>query len=133
MLREKLPAINIGIGVGVVLQGAGNYLRLHPHILGYKDTGIAVPWVILAVGLAIYLYGCMNYAWAKGQSGWFGLIGMLNIIPLMARGRLEWHYSLNLLSLVGLLVLLMLYDNHPQGRNITKPDEAAADNHRLDV
>jgi hypothetical protein len=124
MLREKRTAINVGIAVGLLLQGTGNYLRLHPHILGTKDTGIAVPWVVLAVGLAVYVYGCANYALAKGRTAWFGLAGMLNIFELMTK-QVGQIGSQILFSILGLIALICLPDEYPTGSRTDGPDDVA--------
>lgn len=104
MLREKQRAVNIGIGLGIALQLLGRFvLSGRPE----SEAQILSAAVTLA-GAALFLYGCVNYALAKGRSGWLGLLGLLSVI--------------------GLIILVCLRDDYPEGR---KPENG--DDIRLDV
>jgi TRAP-type C4-dicarboxylate transport system permease small subunit len=85
MLPEKKTNTNIGIGVGIILQIAGN-------VLSRSDSMGLVGVLIAFVGLGFFIWGCMNYAMGKGHSKWLGLLGLL--------------------SCLGLIVLIILPDHH---------------------
>lgn len=70
MLTEYKTKINVGVGLGVVLMfGSGNLLRQPEQFI----TGLGM----FVSGWALLLYGCANYAKAKGYSEWYGLFGLL--------------------------------------------------------
>jgi hypothetical protein len=51
--------------------------------------------IVAVVGLAVFIYGTVNYAMGKGYNGALGLLGLL--------------------SCVGLVVLVLLPDKHKNG------------------
>ncbi len=75
MLAQYKRSTNIGVGVGFLLQVAG-------QVLSNNDApGIGL--VVLLVGLAMFIWGCGQYARGKGYSPWFGALGLLSIIGLI--------------------------------------------------
>ena len=79
MLAEKKKATNIGVGLGIILQIVG-------QVLFYQNpTGgmYAVALVLGIVGLALFIWGCWNYAQGKGYPGVLGLLGLLSCIGLL--------------------------------------------------
>jgi hypothetical protein len=60
-----------------------------------SDTMALLGLVLALAGLALFVWGCVNYCQGKGQPGALGLLGLL--------------------SLIGLLVLVFLPDKHPGG------------------
>ncbi len=86
MLAEKKRDTNIGVGIGFVLQLAGNILQAQGGAM------VTVGLMLLLVGLVIFVWGCMSYCEGKGHSKWLGLLGLL--------------------SIVGLLILVFLPDRH---------------------
>ena len=85
MLPEYKSNTNLGVGVGWVVMIVGNLLVRNSPL----------PWlgiVVLALGFAAFIWGCVQYAKGKGHSGYWGALGVL------------W--------LLGLLVLLFLPDRH---------------------
>jgi hypothetical protein len=78
-LTKSMPAriqrnVNIGVGLGFVLQLVGSFLPNISRIPNEIGLGL-----ILA-GLPAFVWGGMNYAQGKGQSQWFGLFGFLGIL-----------------------------------------------------
>ena len=85
MLAEKKRDTNIGVGIGFVLQLAGNVLQAR----GARWPRPASCCSRRASDLHL---GCMSYCEGKGHSKWLGLLGLL--------------------SIVGLLILVFLPDRH---------------------
>jgi hypothetical protein len=94
MLREKQKAVNIGIGLGIVCNLLASFVLAKSEAL----SGLTLPVALL--GSALFIYGCVSYAQAKGHTGWLGLLGLLSIL--------------------GLIILVCLSDRYPDGR---KPHE----------
>jgi len=90
MLQDKQQAVNVGVGLGIAGQLAGRF------ILQGQFGMNAIGAVVIVASAALFIYGCVNYALAKGQSGWLGLLGLLSII--------------------GLIILVCLPDKYPGGR-----------------
>ncbi len=76
MLPEYKKTTNIGVGLGFVGQILGQIL--------VKNGSEIIGLLILLAGLATFIWGCGQYAKAKGFSAWFGALGFLNIIGLVA-------------------------------------------------
>lgn len=55
LLAERKRDTNIGVGIGVLLQLAGNILRVQGGAFG------AVGPVLLIVGCVLFIWGCMSY------------------------------------------------------------------------
>ena len=90
MLPENRTKTNIGVGVGTVLQIAGFLLS---QSYGIRPIlGLA----LILVSIPPFIWGCMNYAEGKGHSKWVGLVGLAGCI--------------------GLLVLIVLPDQHKEAR-----------------
>jgi hypothetical protein len=89
MIAEKKTNTNIGVGVGFVLQIIGRLLA------NQGDSMVALGILITLAGLALFIWGCWNYAEGKGYSGALGLLGLL--------------------SCIGLIVLILLPDKRPSG------------------
>jgi hypothetical protein len=84
MLPQYKRTTNLGVGIGFLLQIAGRVLTKQ----GMEFIGLLI-WLI---GLAAFIWGCGQYAKAKGYSPWFGGLGLL--------------------SFVGLIVLVLFRDKH---------------------
>jgi uncharacterized membrane protein len=68
---------NLGIGLGLVLQLAGLFL---PRPLQLHElAGL----VIVFASLPLIIWGAMHYAAGKGQSKWFGFVGILGLAGLV--------------------------------------------------
>ncbi len=91
MLAEYKTKTNIGVGLGIIGQIVGRTL-LDSNV----STQVVLGLVILLAAVVVFIWGCAQYAKAKGHSGWFGLFGLL--------------------SLIGLLVLFFLSDRHKVAR-----------------
>ena len=64
MLPEKKTKTNIGVGIGIILQIAGRALA------ATSDAGAILGLIVVLVGAAFFVWGCMNYAEGKGHSKW---------------------------------------------------------------
>lgn len=71
------------------------------------EATLAVLLAIWAIGTAMLIGGLVYYAQAKGQSGWWGLIGFL--------------------GLIGLIVLGLLPDRHGRGQRLAQMPERVSD------
>jgi len=70
-LRKK---VNIGVGLGFVLQLAGLFLAGIP---------IEISWALILSGLIAIVWGTMHYAQGKGYSQLLGLLGIGGILGLI--------------------------------------------------
>jgi hypothetical protein len=75
MLPEFKKNTNIGVGAAILLQVGAKLLMNH----GYAGIGYAVT---IAAGV-LFVWGCGQYAKAKGYSTWFGLLGLLYLLGLV--------------------------------------------------
>lgn len=89
MLPEFTRKTNIGVGIGIVAQVLGG-----PLTRSSKDAQLGWPLVIL--GTMFMIWGCSQYARAKGHSPWLGALGIFSIF--------------------GLIVLVLLPDRHKDGK-----------------
>jgi len=79
MTAEYNRRINIGAGIGLLLQLAGRAL-LH----GLAGPSIAVlGWPIALVGVGVVVWGCANLAKSKGYGWPLGFLGLLSLIGLL--------------------------------------------------
>lgn len=65
---------NVGVGLGLVFQIAG--------FVGPVSGG-PVGVILLVLGLALFIWGCVNYALGKGYPGLLGLIGVTGLLGLI--------------------------------------------------
>src|SRR5262245_1119853 len=87
MLAEKKVNVNIGIGIGMVLMVGARTL---------VAQDMPVPGILLwLVAEGFCIWGCVSYCQGKGQPPFLGLVGVL--------------------ACAGLLVLVLLPDNYPDG------------------
>jgi hypothetical protein len=91
MLPEYKHKTNLGVGAGILIQLLGQFLSTSGRPL---ETILGM--VLIFVGFGFFIWGCAQYARAKGQSPWLGALGIL--------------------SIVGLLVLVFLPDKHKGAR-----------------
>lgn len=86
MLPENRTKTNIGVGVGILLEVLG-------RVAIAVSAALAIPGLIIfLIGVAVFVWGCMNYAKGKGHSPWLGVLGLLSVI--------------------GLIILVLLPDRH---------------------
>lgn len=78
MLSEYKTKTNIGVGIGVVLQIGGQVA-----IASEQQVQVLLALVAILAGFVTFLWGCVQYAKGKGQSGWLGALGILSIIGLI--------------------------------------------------
>ena len=93
-VAKKRRNTNIGVGIGVLLQVGGLFIAQMPGVgerffaidilAGIKGHNefIILGLVLILVSLPPFIWGCMNYAAAKGYTKEVGLLGLLSIIGL---------------------------------------------------
>jgi hypothetical protein len=75
---RKLNGISFLFGVpGLLLQSYGNMMR------GAGGPGAVTGAPIMLLGTALLIVGLTFYARMRGQSPWFGLVGLLSCIGLI--------------------------------------------------
>jgi hypothetical protein len=79
VLTEYKRATNIGVGLGFVCLLAGRLM-----VAGAISGPPLIGWILFAAGLCVFLWGCGQYAKAKGHSPLWGALGLLYIIGLIA-------------------------------------------------
>jgi hypothetical protein len=77
MLPDKKRKTNIGVGIGLIFYIL-RFVLVRQGIIS-PELGLFL-W---AFGTVTFVWGCMNYAEGKGSSKWFGLLGLLSIIGLL--------------------------------------------------
>jgi len=119
MLAIYKRKANIAAGLGFTAILVALYL---PDPLGATIAGLSLTTVCLvSLGDVLFLLGCWWYAKSKGHHGAWGLIVPLGFALIAAcwfytganRGLLKWTGVT--LSVVGLLVLAFLPDEHRWG------------------
>ena len=78
MLAEYKTKANIGVGLGIIGEIVGRVL-----IDSTVPAQVLLGAVVILVAIVVFIWGCAQYAKAKGHSGWFGLFGLLSIIGLL--------------------------------------------------
>jgi hypothetical protein len=76
MLKQYKRTTNIGVGIGFVLLTLGRYLSM-------SGTSELLTLPVGLSGLVLFLWGCGQYARAKGYSQWWGALGILYILGLI--------------------------------------------------
>lgn len=84
MLAQYKRTTNIGVGLGLIGEILGRFL--------INSGSGALGGLLVLAGFVSFIWGCTQYAKAKGHSPWWGALGVL--------------------SLIGLLVLFFLPDRH---------------------
>lgn len=88
MIESHKNRANIFIIIGLIMSiGANIWSRSLPP----GDSMIAVALVISIIGTVVFVFGCMEYAQAKGRSRWWGLFGLLSLIGLLVLVLLKDH------------------------------------------
>jgi hypothetical protein len=98
MLAAEKRKTNIGVGIGIalmtggaILEGAGSVILIGiPNLLSVSPLA----GVMMVAGMASFTWGCFMYAQGKGYSQLMGLFGLL--------------------SFVGLVILALMPDRHPE-------------------
>ncbi|MGH2750762.1 MAG: hypothetical protein ACRDK3_07805 [Actinomycetota bacterium] len=80
---------NLGVGLGLGVQIAGRVLQGSP-----SSATAALGALLVAGGLAVFVWGCAMYMQGKGYHSAWGLLGLLSVI--------------------GLIVLVLLRDRQPE-------------------
>lgn len=74
--KTAVSALWVGFGISVV----GFLLNA---LIGSLSHRLAQPFAFLiSIGNLIFLLGCINYARAKGQPWYVGLLGLCNVVGL---------------------------------------------------
>jgi nicotinamide riboside transporter PnuC len=89
MLPANKKKTNLGVGLGIGVQIVGRIMQ------ATGSTATATLGVLLVLaGLAIFIWGCAMYMQGKGYHPAWGLLGLLSVI--------------------GLIILAVLRDRHPE-------------------
>lgn len=96
MIKAHASRSNLFVGIGLVAQLVGHFAVL-PMGGIYGPLGM----LLIGLGAAVFVVGCGYYALAKGYHFAFGLFGLL--------------------SIVGLIVLVAIPDQHPEHRGYNPP------------
>ncbi len=88
MLADYKRRTNIGVGIGLIGEILGHSL--------FDSGNLGLAMLVALFGAAFFIWGCAQYAQAKGHSAWLGVLGLL--------------------SLLGLIVLFFLPDRHKEAR-----------------
>ena len=100
MLAAEKRKTNIGVGLGLALLTGAQIMEGSDRgvviFVGIRDLSSLTPLtgVMAIAGTALFIWGCFMYAQGKGYSPWLGLFGLL--------------------SIVGLLILVLMPDRHPE-------------------
>jgi hypothetical protein len=81
LLKEYKRNTNIGVGIGWGALTLGNY-SLRTNSLG----GPVVGYILVLIGVPLFLWGCSQYARGKGYSPYWGALGLLYILGLLVLG-----------------------------------------------
>lgn len=87
MIAEYQKKSNIGVGVGFVLEVAGQLtVGQEPALQASPSVHLAltiVGSICMVVGAVLFIWGCVQYCLAKGYSGWLGLLGLMSCFGLV--------------------------------------------------
>ena len=93
VIAQKRANTNKRVGIGVLLQVGGlfiarfgmSFLNQLPTVSAAEAAAAAIilGLVLILVSIPIFIWGCMNYAEAKGYSKEVGLIGFFSIVGLI--------------------------------------------------
>ena len=78
MLEEPRTRANLGLGAGLILQLVARFL-----LLPQEGTLALLGWPVALLGLALWIWGCWNYADSKGYPGYVGLLGIFSCFGLI--------------------------------------------------
>jgi len=85
MLAEYKTRTNVGVGLGIILQIGGRQMI---------DSGSPLPGLLIELAaFVLFIWGCVQYARGKGQSPWFGALGLLSILGLIVLVFLPDRYK----------------------------------------
>jgi hypothetical protein len=77
MIPAKRSKSDLGVGIGIFMQIVALVL------MHQKENLALIGCLLIVASLVPFLWGCMNYAEAKGHSKWVGLVGVAGIIGLI--------------------------------------------------
>ena len=80
MIEHHKKKANLGILIGLIANIGGQvWSRSVPD----DDPMQLLIFALLIGATAVFVYGCVQYALAKGRTGWWGLFGLLSLIGLI--------------------------------------------------
>jgi drug/metabolite transporter (DMT)-like permease len=79
MLKEFKRRTNTGVGFGWIIMLIGS-VQARSQSSGASVLGLC----LLLVGAVLFVWGCVQYAKGKGQSGYWGALGLLWLLGLVA-------------------------------------------------
>jgi drug/metabolite transporter (DMT)-like permease len=79
MLKEFKRRTNIGVGFGWIIMLIGSV-----QARSQSSAASVLGLCLLLVGAVLFVWGCVQYAKGKGQSGYWGALGLLWLLGLVA-------------------------------------------------
>jgi hypothetical protein len=80
MVAELSKKSNKFLLLGFFIWMGGNITQ---GVYASNPTAVFLGWLVVLVGIGLFVYGCMFYAQAKGQNKWLGLLGLANLLGLI--------------------------------------------------
>ncbi len=87
MIAEKATRASIGVGIGVVLNVIGFLL------LSAADPVRLLGPIVIVLSIVALVWGCANYAEAKGYTKWLGALGVAGLLGLVVLALLPDRHS----------------------------------------
>ena len=94
-VAQKRANTNTGVGIGVLLQVGGLFIAQLGRI-EFGEAFILLGLFLVLASIPPLVWGCMNYAEAKGYSKEVGLVGLAGIIGLIVLAVLPDKFSVYL-------------------------------------
>ena len=80
MLEGYRKRVNLGVGLGIILQLAGTSFTFEA---GYSNFINLIGAFVFLVGMALFIWGLCMYAKGKGRHWLWGFLGLFNVIGLI--------------------------------------------------
>ena len=80
MLEGYRKRVNLGVGLGIILQLAGISFTFEA---GYSDFINLIGAFVFLVGMALFIWGLCMYAKGKGRHWLWGFLGLFNVVGLI--------------------------------------------------
>ena len=80
MLEGYRKRVNIGVGLGIILQLAGFSFTFEA---GYSQLINSIGAIVFLLGMVLFIWGLCMYAKGKGRHWMWGFLGLFNVIGLI--------------------------------------------------
>lgn len=92
MIKSYKNKANLGLAAGITISLISRIVLASGAQSQTAAPGLVQAMVIASfVGTALFVFGCVMYALAKGRSGWWGAFGLLSLIGLIVLVCLKDH------------------------------------------